>query len=77
MQGRGITNYDSSKPSHELTTSTTQFDDELMKRGIVTMEQVMLAKGATPEEAQRLVEQAKKKKEAESLPTTTTYYDIS
>ena len=40
MQGRGLTNYDPSKPSHEYTTSTTQFDDELMKRGIINFEQV-------------------------------------
>ena len=61
MQGRGITNYDTSKPSHELTTATTEFDDELIRRGIVTTEQVMLAKGASPEEAVRLANEKKKK----------------
>jgi hypothetical protein len=73
MQGRGTSNYASHKPSHELTTSTTQFDDELMKRGIVTMEQVMLAKGATPEEAQRLIEEKKNLGNSTTLPI----YDVS
>jgi hypothetical protein len=54
MQGRGVTNYTVSKPSHALTTATTEFDDALIQRGIVTAEQVMLAKGASPEEAFRL-----------------------
>ena len=66
MQGRGITNYDTNKPSHELTTSTTEFDDELIRRGIVSTEQVMMAKGATPEEAMRLAEE--KNKKPEKLP---------
>jgi hypothetical protein len=73
MQGRGTSNYASHKPSHELTTSTTQFDDELMKRGIVTMEQVMMAKGATPEEAQRLAEEKKNEGKSTTLPI----YDVS
>jgi hypothetical protein len=54
MQGRGVTNYAGDKPSHALTTKMTEFDDALVNRGIVTTEQVMLAKGASPEEAVRL-----------------------
>jgi hypothetical protein len=57
MQGPGVVNYSSEKTSFSLTTSTTQFDDELVKRGIVTLDQVMMAKGATPEEAHRLAEE--------------------
>jgi hypothetical protein len=40
MQGRGVTNYSTSKPSHEYTTSTSEFDDALLQRGIVSFEQV-------------------------------------
>ncbi|VEU38087.1 unnamed protein product [Pseudo-nitzschia multistriata] len=57
MQGRGVTNFSGDKPSHGYTTSTTEFDDELIKRGIVTTEQAMMAKGASLEEAFRLAEE--------------------
>jgi len=62
MQGRGIINFSSDKPSHEYTTSTTEFDDELIKRGIVTTEQSIMAKGASLEEAIRLIEEEKDRK---------------
>jgi hypothetical protein len=64
MQGRGVTNYTVNKPSHALTTATTEFDDALIQRGIVTAEQVMLAKGASPEEAFRLA----REKESDTKP---------
>jgi hypothetical protein len=64
MQGRGVTNFSVDKPSHALTPTTTEFDDALLQRGIVTMEQVMLAKGASPEEALRLARENKGEKEA-------------
>ncbi len=54
MQGRGVTNYSIDKPSHSYTTQTTQFDDALLSRNIITFEQAMMAKGASPEEAKRL-----------------------
>lgn len=54
IEGRGVTNYDVSKPSYEFTTSTTEFDDQLMKRNIVSFEQCMIAKGATPLQAREL-----------------------
>ena len=57
MEGRGVTNYNAEKPSHAFSTATTEFDDALIKRKIVTTEQVMLAKGASSEEAARLVQQ--------------------
>lgn len=60
MQGRGVTNFSAANPSHGYTTATTEFDDELIKRGIVTMEQAMLAKGASAEEAFRLVEEKRR-----------------
>jgi hypothetical protein len=53
MQGRGVTNFDN-KPSHAITAATTEFDDALLQHGIVTEEQVMLAKGASVQEAARL-----------------------
>lgn len=40
MQGRGVTNYSTSKPTHEYTTNTTEFDDALLQRGIINFEQV-------------------------------------
>ena len=58
MQGRGITNY-STNPSHSFTTQTTEFDDALLKRKIITFEQAMMAKGASFEEA-KLLSEAKK-----------------
>lgn len=54
MEGRGVTNYSSDKPSYGFSTATTEFDDALVSRGIVTFEQAMLAKGASPAEALRL-----------------------
>ena len=68
MEGRGVTNY-SSNPSHGYTTNTTEFDDELMKRKIITFEQAMLAKGCSAEEAKRLV-QLKQQQEASKNQTS-------
>ena len=50
-----MTNY-STNPSHAFTTKTTEFDDALLKRNIITFEQAMMAKGACPEEATRLAQ---------------------
>ena len=57
MQGRGVTNFSGDKPSYALSAQTTEFDDQLIQRGIVSREQVMMAKGACPEEAVRLAEE--------------------
>lgn len=54
MQGRGVTNYSTSNPTHGFTTSTSEFDDALLQRGIISFEQAMMGKGATAEEANRL-----------------------
>jgi hypothetical protein len=54
MEGSGVVNYAADKPSYGFSTSTTEFDDALLKRSIITLEQAMLAKGASPEEAARL-----------------------
>lgn len=56
MEGRGVTNYSTNKPSYGFSTATTEFDDALISKGIVTFEQAMIAKGASPEEALRLAE---------------------
>ena len=63
MEGQGVTNYAVDKPSYAYTTATTEFDDELIRRGVVTTEQAMVAKGASAEEAHRLTVLAKKAKE--------------
>jgi hypothetical protein len=70
MQGKGVTNFAVDRPSYDYTTATTEFDDELIKRGIVTMEQVMVAKGATPEQATTLANQIKTTKEQKYTYTT-------
>lgn len=70
MQGRGVTNYSADKPSHAYTTQTTEFDDALLDRGIITFEQAMMAKGATPEEAKRLAYSRKKREEESSSSVT-------
>lgn len=55
FSGRGVVNYStSSKPSHALSGKTTEFDDALLQRNIVTAEQVYLAQGASTDDAQRL-----------------------
>lgn len=54
MDGRGVTNYSLDKPSYGFSTATSEFDDALISRGVVTFEQAMIAKGASPEEARRL-----------------------
>ncbi len=62
-----MTNY-STDPNHGFTTKTSQFDDELLKRNIITFEQAMMAKGASPEEAQRLKQMKKEQDEAAKNP---------
>ena len=54
MEGTGVTNYALDKPSYAYSTATTEFDDALIQRGIVTHTQAMAAKGASLPEAERL-----------------------
>ena len=56
MEGRGVTNYAPETPSYAFSTATTEFDDALISKGIVSFEQAMIAKGASPREARRLAE---------------------
>ncbi len=51
-----MTNYASGTPSYAFSTETTEFDDALISKGIVSFEQAMIAKGASPKEAHRLAE---------------------
>lgn len=73
MEGRGVTNYDVNKPNFNFSSSTTEFDDELMKRNIVSFEQCMIGKGATPQEARRLAllqkQQEIKKQQRSEIPS--------
>lgn len=72
MEGRGVTNFSVDKPTHGFTTKTTEFDDQLIQRGIVTTEQAMMAKGASAEEAFRLAEEKRNKnKVVKQDPATT------
>lgn len=61
MQGRGVTNFAADAPSHAFTVSTTEFDDELIRRNIVTKEQVFLAKGASATTVEKLLSAATEK----------------
>ena len=66
-----MTNFSVDKPSHGFTTRTTQFDDELIRRGIVTTEQAMMAKGASAEEAIRLANEKRGKNLKDQVETST------
>lgn len=54
MEGRGVVNYSTDKSSFAFSTATTEFDDEIVRRGIVSFEDVMMRKGASTDEANRL-----------------------
>lgn len=65
MQGRGVTNYSTEKPSVAYSTRTTEFDDALVERGIVTLEQAFMAKGMSQAEAHRMASLKRKEDNAE------------
>lgn len=52
--------YECDAPSFGYTDNTTEFDDELIRRGIITKEQAIIRKGATVSEARRIVQEAKR-----------------
>ena len=56
MEGQGVVNYNVSRASFAISTETTEFDDELIRRGIITFEESMMRKGASHQEAMRLKE---------------------
>lgn len=61
MEGQGVTNYaaaDNHQPSYAFSGATTEFDDALLQRGIVTRDQVLLAKGMSVADAERLLASA-------------------
>jgi hypothetical protein len=51
---QGITRYNG-EPSVDFTGNTTEFDDELIRRGIVSKRQALLAKGMSEATADRLL----------------------
>mmetsp|Transcript_7127 Transcript_7127/g.10649 ORF Transcript_7127/g.10649 Transcript_7127/m.10649 type:complete len:280 (-) Transcript_7127:150-989(-) len=63
----GITTYDVNKPTYAYTDQTTEFDDECIRRGIITKADAIVRKGATPAEAHRLVAQAAAATEADDV----------
>jgi hypothetical protein len=69
MNGRGVTSYDINKPSHGFTTETSEFDDALLKRNIITFEQAMMRKGASQQEANELAEWKKAKEQSDGNNT--------
>ena len=62
--GGGVTKYNVHEPTYGFTTATTQFDDALMKHGVITRTQALVAKGATVEQAQALLEEEKRAQQA-------------
>lgn len=50
-----MTNYALHQPSYAHSAATTEFDDALLQRGIVTREQVLLAKGMSVADAERFL----------------------
>lgn len=54
MEGQGVVNYSLNKPTYGFSAETTEFDDELIRRGIVSFEDTMMRKGASADEAMRL-----------------------
>lgn len=54
---QGITTYSTDEPTYGFSAATTEFDDALIERGIVTLEQALVANGATPEQAAVLAHQ--------------------
>jgi hypothetical protein len=69
MNGRGVTSYDINKPSHSFTTETSEFDDALLKRNIITFEQAMMRKGASQQEANELAQWKKAKEQSDRNST--------
>ena len=59
MADGNTTSYSLDKPTYAYTARTTEFDDALIRRGIVTLEQAMMGKGASAAEAKRLAAEAR------------------
>jgi hypothetical protein len=70
MEGAGVTNYDTGKSTYAISAATTEFDDALIQRGIVTRHQALVAKGASESEAHRLIQQQQEpaRKKQHQLP---------
>jgi hypothetical protein len=56
MEGQGVTNYSVDRPSFAFTTSTTEFDEALIRRNVISKEDAIVAKGASREQARVLLE---------------------
>ncbi|CAB9525254.1 Phosducin-like protein 3 [Seminavis robusta] len=76
MEGQGVTNYSVDKPTYAFSSSTTEFDDALIRRGVVTLEQAIGGKGASESEAQRLAALARSSKENPDKSTTVNNSDV-
>lgn len=71
-----MTNYSVDKPSYGFTAATTQFDDALIRHGVINETQALVAKGASVQEAQRLLHDKQEKQEiGENAPLKTWYSD--
>jgi hypothetical protein len=56
MEGQGVTNYSVDRPSFAFTASTTEFDDALIRRNVISKEDAIRSKGASREQARMLLE---------------------
>lgn len=70
MEGQGVINYSVSRPSFAISTETTEFDDELIRRGIISFEESMMRKGASHQEAMRLKEMKEGRTTSVNCPDT-------
>lgn len=61
--GGNTTNYSVNKPSYAFSTATTEFDEALIQHGVINRTQALVAKGATVEEAERLLQEEQQKKQ--------------
>jgi hypothetical protein len=56
MEGRGVVNYDLERTAYAVSAETSEFDDALIKRRIITFQEAMMRKGASQEIARQLEE---------------------
>jgi hypothetical protein len=54
MEGRGVVNYDLDRTTYAVSAETSEFDDALIQRGIITFQEAMMRKGVSQDVAREL-----------------------
>lgn len=70
-----MTNYSVNKPSYAFSSATTEFDEALIKHGVINRTQALVAKGATVQEAERLLQEEQEKRAIASKTPLRNWYD--